>query len=117
MIQPIRVCLIAPKPPPYGGISNWVTIITEYARKQPNIDFTVLDISPRWRSVYCDKIFLRVIGGALQLLRDLAACRTDNRESGCQKFFGYPFYVHFSHIKPYQAHSTPKKPQLAALYS
>ena len=47
----------------------------------------------------------------------LAACRTNNRGAIRKKMLSSPFYAHFSHKKPHQAHSTQKSPQLAALYS
>ena len=51
------------------------------------------------------------------LLEYLAACRTNDKETGHKQVLGLSFYVHFSSRKLYQAHSTPNKPQLAALYS
>ena len=57
-------------------------------------------------------------GRNIKMLTDeLAACRTNDKETGHRQVLGLSFYVHFSSRKPYQAHSTPNKPQLAALYS
>ena len=56
-------------------------------------------------------------GIALAGVGALAACRTNDKETGHKQVLGISFYVHFSSRKPYQAHSTPNKPQLAALYS
>lgn len=70
-IKNISVCLVSPLPPPYGGISNWTKIISDYASSSPDIQLTVFDIAPRWRAIHCDSFVLRVFGGGMQLLRDV----------------------------------------------
>ena len=54
---------------------------------------------------------------AITIKNVLAACRANNREAGRKKTLGFHFYAYISKEKPYQAHSTPKNPQLAALYT
>jgi glycosyltransferase involved in cell wall biosynthesis len=70
-IKKISVCLVSPLPPPYGGISNWTQIISNYASKSPDVHITVFDVAPRWRAIHCDSLVLRVVGGGMQLLRDV----------------------------------------------
>lgn len=67
----LNVCLVSPLPPPYGGIAHWGGLVTRYAEKVPNIKVTVVNIAPRWRSIHDLGIIKRIIGGGLQLLRDL----------------------------------------------
>lgn len=80
----IRICLVSPFPPPYGGISHWTSMMMEYASSRPDVELLVVNTAPRWRSIHSNGILLRVVGGGLQLLRDfvrlgrvLAASRFD----------------------------------------
>jgi len=66
----IRVCLIAPVPPPYGGISNWTILVSHYANKRNDLDISIVNTAPRWRAIDDLSIWRRIIGGGIQLLRD-----------------------------------------------
>lgn len=67
----LRVCLVAPLPPPYGGISHWTSLILRYAQGRADVDLSVADTAARWRDVDDLAVWKRVIGGGLQLLRDI----------------------------------------------
>lgn len=67
----MNICLISPLPPPYGGISHWTTLIVTYAKTQPDLEIDVIDIAPRWREVHDISRWKRVMGGGLQLIRDI----------------------------------------------
>ena len=45
----MKVLLIAPKPPPYGGIGNWVNLILKYNAEKCLVDMPVFSISPKLR--------------------------------------------------------------------
>ncbi len=47
-----RVCLVAPFPPPYGGIARWTQIITTHARRTGQVDLRLVDTAPRWRDIH-----------------------------------------------------------------
>jgi len=64
------LCLVAPCPPPYGGITHWVTLLLLRVGKDDSVTVKVIDTSPRWRSIGTVSPFIRALGGALQLLRD-----------------------------------------------
>ena len=67
----LRVCLIAPLPPPYGGISHWASMLERYTRLHADdVELRVLDTAPKWRAVHDIAIWKRVFGGAIQLVRD-----------------------------------------------
>lgn len=68
----LSVCLVSPLPPPYGGIAHWGDLITSYAKTQPGVELTVVDIAPRWRSIHDSGLLGRAIGGGLQMLRDVS---------------------------------------------
>lgn len=43
----MKLCLIAPAPPPCGGIANWTKIVCKQIEKeQENIDFSFINIAP-----------------------------------------------------------------------
>lgn len=69
----LRVCLVSPLPPPYGGIAHWTSMMVSYASGRTDVKFEVVDTAPRWRSIHQDGVLRRAIGGAFQLLRDVAA--------------------------------------------
>jgi glycosyltransferase involved in cell wall biosynthesis len=69
---PLRVCLIAPLPPPYGGIANWTQLVRRYAQVRSDVNLDIVDTSPRWRAIDDIVLWKRAAGGGLQLLRDYA---------------------------------------------
>ncbi len=67
----LNICLISPLPPPIGGISNWSKFVFKWLSKRRDINFTHIDIAPKWRSIDNTNYFVRGIGGSLQFLKDL----------------------------------------------
>lgn len=73
MRRPLTVCLVAPVPPPYGGIAHWTSMVTRYAAaSRPDLRLEVVDTAPRWRAIDDLAVWKRVFGGGVQLLRDVA---------------------------------------------
>jgi glycosyltransferase involved in cell wall biosynthesis len=68
----LKVCLVAPHPPPYGGIANWTVLIHRYAQSRRGVVLSEVDISPRWRAMDDRSVWKRALGGSLQLVRDYA---------------------------------------------
>ncbi len=68
----LNVCLVSPFPPPYGGIAHWGRLIDGYAKSRQEVRLTVIDIAPRWRSIHDKGVVKRVLGGGLQMCRDMA---------------------------------------------
>jgi glycosyltransferase involved in cell wall biosynthesis len=66
----LRVGLVAPIPPPYGGIGNWTLLVRRYAQDRNDVDLQIVNISPRWRGIDDLAIWKRMVGGGLQLIRD-----------------------------------------------
>lgn len=67
----IRICLISPLPPPYGGISHWTSMLTAYALDKSNVELFVVNTATRWRAIHSTGVLLRAIGGGIQLFRDV----------------------------------------------
>lgn len=68
----MKICLVSPVPPPYGGISHWTSLMHRYATKSTDIEFIQVDTAPRWRAIYDRSIVKRVLGASLQFARDYA---------------------------------------------
>ena len=71
-VLPLRVCLVAPRPPPYGGIGHWTALVRRFAHSRTDIQLQIVDTAPRWRAIDDQSIWKRLIGGGLQLVRDYA---------------------------------------------
>ena len=69
--QPLRVCLVSPVPPPYGGISHWTAMILRHTRERRDVQFRVINTAPRWRRVEDLQVWKRLFVGSMQLLRDM----------------------------------------------
>jgi len=67
----IKICLVSPLPPPYGGISHWTQLVDGYSKTHPDVSLRVLDTATRWREVHDLARWKRVIFGGFQLLRDI----------------------------------------------
>lgn len=67
----LNICLVAPLPPPYGGIAHWTGLITRYAKTRPEVDIRVINTAPRWRSIHQLSVVRRAVGGLVQMARDL----------------------------------------------
>lgn len=62
-----KVCLVAPTPPPIGGIANWVQIVTHYP--QDKVSFTLIDSKTRSNPTK-RKLFLnRIIASGFKMLK------------------------------------------------
>ena len=66
----MKVCLLSPVPPPYGGIAHWTSLMHRFAQVAGNVDFVQVDTAPRWRSTYDYAVSKRMLGGAIQFIRD-----------------------------------------------
>lgn len=62
----LNVCLVAPFPPPYGGIANWAAMISDHYSKHPElrVEIARINTAPPARDLDGRTIFTRVIHGA-----------------------------------------------------
>ncbi len=71
MDNPLRICVVAPLPPPYGGISQWTDLINRHSFSLQDVELHVVDTATRWRAIHDLTIWKRVLGGGIQSLRNL----------------------------------------------
>lgn len=64
----MKVLLISPHPPPYGGIANWTAILLEYAKNTED-SFSTIDIAPKKRSTEGRNIFDRIVVSGFDMLK------------------------------------------------
>lgn len=74
MYKNLNVCLLAPLPPQFdgrnhscGGIGHWTQIIVEYAKTCEQVSLSVIDTTPKWRSIHNFSLWKRVVSGGLNL--------------------------------------------------
>ena len=62
--------MIAPVPPPYGGIANWYNMISDYiCKNEPQIDLSTISIAPKKRATGGRTVFERVFGSGIEMFR------------------------------------------------
>lgn len=67
----VKVCLVAPLPPPYGGIAHWTSMVSKYAKSNSKADIFVVNTAPTWRTIHRNGLIVRALGGGVQLIRDV----------------------------------------------
>lgn len=77
-----RICLVAPIPPPYGGIGNWVELMKQYIGKINSIELIIINTSPTNRGVDGRNIWERIVVQGFQMLIKL---RELKREIACNR--------------------------------
>lgn len=69
----LKVCLIAPVPPPYGGISHWTKTISEYINSsRPDMELTVINTAPPNRRTDGRTLWDRIINSGSRLIKHKA---------------------------------------------
>jgi glycosyltransferase involved in cell wall biosynthesis len=67
-VEPLKVCLVSPMPPPLGGIARWTSMIMARARTCADLELSLIDTALRWRAVHDTALVRRVLAGVPQLL-------------------------------------------------
>ena len=70
--ETVRVLLVAPLPPPAGGIATWTNILLREIQHHSGVTIKLIDVAVRWIKRENRSQVLRVIGGSLQAVRDIA---------------------------------------------
>ncbi|MPM78018.1 D-inositol-3-phosphate glycosyltransferase [bioreactor metagenome] len=61
MNKKIRLCLVAPVPPPYGGIGNWVLLLKKHSENNKKIEMNIIDTAPKSRGLDGRNLWDRVV--------------------------------------------------------
>lgn len=68
-MRSLRVLLMSPLPPPYGGISHWTTRLLEVLADRPDLEVRVLDTSPGPRAATTGLVY-RIATGVRRMVSD-----------------------------------------------
>jgi glycosyltransferase involved in cell wall biosynthesis len=63
---PLRVCLFAPMPPPYGGIAHWTTLVLRRLARRDEVRVRLVDVAPLWKGLGQKRPLNRLFLGALK---------------------------------------------------
>lgn len=75
----LKIIFVAPLPPPYGGIANWTAMLTRYisTEKVDEIDYRIIDTSPKKRITEGRGIIQRVLGGMWSLVKTYKSLKNE----------------------------------------
>lgn len=66
----VKLLLVAPVPPPYGGIANWVVLMKKYLSDKEEVELVdIVNIAPKQRGLDGRTLYDRIIGQGLKMLR------------------------------------------------
>jgi glycosyltransferase involved in cell wall biosynthesis len=68
----LKVCLVAPMPPPYGGIAHWTQLIVRHAAQRRDVKLYIVDTAQRLRAVHDTARWKRILLGGTQAVREIA---------------------------------------------
>lgn len=57
----MKIALVSPLPPPYGGIANWSLIVNEYASRVDDVDLIQINTAPKKRGLDGRTLWDRVV--------------------------------------------------------
>ena len=58
----MKIAMVAPLPPPYGGIANWMVLMDDYVEKINDIEFVHINIAPKARTLDGRTLWERIVG-------------------------------------------------------
>ena len=67
MNKKIQICLIIPFPPPYGGITNWSVLLKKYMDNVDDVEYDIIDSSPKKKSMKNISMASRIFSGAINM--------------------------------------------------
>lgn len=65
----MKICMVVPIPPPYGGIANWTKLMDEYVRNVDDVDFSFVNTAPKKRSTDGRTIWDRVVVQGFEMFK------------------------------------------------
>lgn len=87
----VKICFVAPLPPPYGGIANWMAMLSRFLSEERASEITcsIIDTSPKKRVTEGRGFILRVLGGILSLIKTSFRLKKE-------LYKGYPDCIHIT---------------------
>lgn len=68
----LKICFVAPLPPPYGGIANWTAMVCNYIddKKKEEISYEIINTAPKKRVTEGRTLLQRITGGTWNALKN-----------------------------------------------
>lgn len=65
----MKICMVVPIPPPYGGIANWTMLMKKYAEGVDDVEFSFVNTAPKKRSTDGRTLWDRVVVQGLEMFK------------------------------------------------
>lgn len=78
----IKICMVAPVPPPYGGIGNWVLLLDSYVANREDFSFAHVNTAPKSRGLDGRTLWDRVVVQGVSMFSqngDLKRCLKEEK--------------------------------------
>ncbi len=65
----MKICMVVPIPPPYGGIANWTKLMDEYVKGIDDVELSFVNTAPKKRSMEGRTLWDRVVVQGTQMFK------------------------------------------------
>ena len=65
----MKICMVVPIPPPYGGIANWTKLMDEYSKNIDDVELSFVNTAPKKRSMEGRTLWDRVVVQGLEMFK------------------------------------------------
>ena len=65
----MKICMVVPIPPPYGGIANWTKLINDYVKNIDDVEMSFVNTAPKKRSTDGRTLWDRVVVQGLEMFK------------------------------------------------
>ena len=65
----MKICMVVPVPPPYGGIANWTKLMDEYVKCVDGVELSFVNTAPKKRSMEGRTLWDRVVVQGFDMFR------------------------------------------------
>lgn len=65
----MKICMVVPVPPPYGGIANWTKLMNEYVKGVDGVELSFVNTAPKKRSMEGRTLWDRVVVQGFEMLK------------------------------------------------
>lgn len=65
----MKICMVVPVPPPYGGIANWTKLMDEYVKGVDRVELSFVNTAPKKRSMEGRTLWDRVVVQGLEMFK------------------------------------------------
>jgi glycosyltransferase involved in cell wall biosynthesis len=76
-VKMLKICLVVPVPPPYGGIANWTQLMCNYiTNARTDVELSIINIAPKTRQTEGRTLWNRIFDSGFRMIKQ---CRELNK--------------------------------------